>query len=171
MQKTSSFHSVFNTVYEITDDSNAKEIWRPIIAFGHLLDYKKTKLYGGDEPFSFWYVTHSLKGKIIVYQEEVQLSFFCPFDFTNYPFDSNVCTLDFGSNNWPIDFVRFNSPNLRYDQESPPKTHSLAEDPIILTNLPHPFEFKFNSKRPFKNMNAYNYSFSYTGMEIKMKNT
>ena len=155
-------------IYDIAEDSNSNEIWRPIITFGHLLEYKKTALYGGKKQFSFWYVNH-LVGKLIVYQEEVQLSFFCPFRFENYPFDSHVCTLEFGSNSWPTNVLTLKPYNLIYDHVSPPLKHSLAEDPIILRDLPHPFEFEFSFKPSFEKTNAYNFSYSYAGMELKMK--
>ena len=155
-------------MYDITDDSN--EIWRPIITFGHLLEYKKTALYGGDKTFSFFYVnTNSWLGKLIVYQEEVQLSFFCPFRYEKYPFDSHNCTLEFGSNNWPSNVLTLKPFTISYEHVSPPLKHWLGEDPIILTDLPHPFDFEFKFKKTFEKMNAYNFSYSYAGMEIKMK--
>ena len=159
-----------SVIYDIAEDSNSNEIWRPIITFGHLLEYKKTALYGGNKQFSFWYVNNNhLVGKLIVYQEEVQLSFFCPFRYENYPFDSHVCTLEFGSNSWPTNVLTLKPHNLIYDHVSPPLKHSLAGNPIILRDLPHPFEFEFNFKPTFGKTNTYNFSYSYAGMEIKMK--
>ena len=133
-----------------------------------MLEYKKTALYGGDKPISLWYI-NGLEDKKIVYQEEVQLSFFCPLNYENFPFDSHVCTLEFGSNSWPTNKLILKPYTLIYDQVSPPLKHSLGEDPIILIDLPHPFEFEFNFKPAFEKMDAYNYSYSYAGMEIKMK--
>ena len=46
----------------------------------------------GDKPFSFWYINYKKMDGNIAYQEEIKLSFTCPFNFENYPFDSNVCT-------------------------------------------------------------------------------
>ena len=143
-------------------------IWRPTIAFGHLLDYKKTKLYGGDKPFSFWFVKKGLHERI-VYREEVQLSFSCPFSYTNYPFDSHLCTLKFGSTNLPTSVVRLKPSLITYDQVVPPIKHTLEDDPIILSDLPHPFQFEFNLNPALEKWSAYNYSYSHAGMEIKMK--
>ena len=140
-----------------------------MITFGHLLNYRKTKLFGGEKLFSFWWYVNHLKNNFIVYQEEVQLSFTCPFNFENYPFDSQVCTLEFGSNSWPTSSVRLKPARITYDQVSPPMKHSLAEDPIILNDLPIPFEFEFNFNPAFEKMNDYNYSYSYAAMEIKME--
>ena len=143
-------------------------IWSPIIAFGHLLSYEKTKFYGGDKPFSFWYINTG-KQELIVYYEEVQLSFSCPFNFENYPFDSNECTLEFGSKTVPTQRLKLKPAKIIYEDASPPTKHKLSEDPMILNDLPHPFHFKFNLKPAFEKTSAYNYSHSYAGLEIKMK--
>ena len=153
---------------EINVDSNEIGIWSPIINFGHLLTYEKTKFYGGYKPFSFWY-GNTGKEEVIIYHEEVQLSFSCPFNFENYPFDSNVCTLEFGSQAWTVKTLTLKPSKIIYEDVSTSIIHSLADDPMILNDLPHPFDFKFNLKAAFEKRNAYNYSFSYAGMEIKMK--
>ena len=157
--------SLCSELYEI---SNAFGIWRPIIAFEHLLSYEKTKFYGGDKVFSFWYIDLG-KGGIVVYHEEVQLSFSCPFNFEDYPFDTNECTLEFRSQDWPAKTLRLNPSNLVYESVVPPIKHRLEDDPMILNDLPHPFEFKFNWKPGFEKTNIYNYNFSYAAMEIRMK--
>ena len=143
-------------------------IWSTIIAFGHLLSYEKTKFYGGDKPFFFSYIKHG-KQELVVYHEEVQMSFSCPFNFENYPFDSNKCTLEFGSKTVPTQRLKLKPSKIIYEDLSPPTEHKLSEDPMIINNLPHPFNFKFNLKPAFEKTSAYNYSFSYAGMEIKMK--
>ena len=158
----------FSGLYEITDDSNVNEIWRPIIAFGHLMDYKKTMVYGGDKPFFFWFTNWS-KYEFMVYHEEVQLSFACPFNFTNYPFDSHVCNLEFGCPSWPASQLRLQPPKIKYEHVSQTLQHSLADKPIIISDLPHPFEFEFNFKPAFEKIQYQGISSSYVGMEIKMK--
>ena len=152
-------------MYEI---SNVIGIWSPIIAFGNLLSYEKTKFYGGHKPFSFWY-EGTWKYGYAVYHEELQLSFSCPFNFENYPFDSNLCTLEFGSQAWSAKKVRLRPEKIIYEELSTTIIHSLTEDPIILNDLPHPYEFEFNLEPAFEKTNAQNRSFSYAGMEIKMK--
>jgi hypothetical protein len=143
-------------------------IWSPIIAFKHLLSYEKTKVYGDDKPFFFSYIKHG-KQELVVYHEEVQMSFSCPFNFENYPFDSNECTLEFGSKIFPTKRLKLKPSKIIYEDVSPPTQHKLSEDPMILNDLPHPFNFKFNLKPAFEKTSAYNYSFSYAGVEIKMK--
>ena len=67
--------------------------------------------------------------------------------------------------------LRLRPPKIIYDQAQglPTIKHSLAEDPIILSDSPHPFEFELSSKPAFEKTNVYNYSHSYAGMEIKMQ--
>ena len=157
----------FSEWYEITDDPNIKEIWRPMIAFEHLLDYKKTKVYGGHKPFFFWYTNGW--GEKIIYHEEVQLSFSCPFHFETYPFDSHVCILEMACPTWPSNKLMLKPNNIIYDHGSQPIKHSLGEDPIIFTNIRHPYEFEFKFLSTFEKTDAYNYTSSYVGIEIKMK--
>ena len=160
--------SFCSEMVEINVDSNDIGIWTPIINFGHLLTYEQTKFYGGYKPFSFWYV-NSGKNQFALYHEEVQLSFSCPFNFENYPFDSNVCTLEFGSQAWSVKTLTLKPSKIIYEDVSTTVIHILADDPMILNDLPLPFDFKFNLKPAFEKPNVYNYSFSYAGMEIKMK--
>jgi hypothetical protein len=148
-------------LYEI---SNVIGIWSPIIAFGHLLSYEKTKFYGDDKHFAFLYVNKYLgQYDYIVYHEEVQLSVSCRFNFTKYPFDSHRCTLEFGC---PKKSVGLKPSRIIYENLPP---HRFGELPIILRDLPHPYEFEFKFKPAFQKFNADNYSTSYSGMEIKMK--
>ena len=154
----------FHRSLDIPENINEIGIWRPTIAFGHLLNYEKTKFYGNDKLFAFLYVNKYLgQYDYIVYYEEVQLSVSCPFSFTKYPFDSHLCTLEFGC---PKKSVSLEPTRIIYEHLPP---HSFGKDPIVLRDLPHPFEFEFKFKPVFKKFNAHNYSTSYTGMEIKMK--
>ena len=149
---------------DIPENTNEIEIWRPTIAFGHLLNYEKTKFYGDDKHFAFLYVNKYLgQYDYIVYHEEVQLSVSCRFNFTKYPFDSHRCTLEFGC---PKKSVSLKPSRIIYENLPP---HSFGENPIILRDLPHPYEFEFQFKPAFQKFNADNYSTSYSGMEIKMK--
>ena len=149
---------------DIPENINGIGIWRPTIAFGQLLNYEKTKFYGDDKAFAFLYVNKYLgQCDYIVYLEEVQLSVSCQFNFTKYPFDSHLCTLEFGS---PQKYVSLKPSRIIYDHLPP---HSLGENPIILRDLSHPYEFEFKFKPAFKKFNADNYSTSWSGMEIKMK--
>ena len=148
------------------DNIDGIGIWRPIITFGRLLNYEKAKVYGGDKPFSFWYINYKKIDGNIVYQEEIKLSFTCPFNFENYPFDSHVCTLEFGCPLEPIEKLRLEPSRIIYGHVL---QHSLGENPIILSDLPYPFEFEFKIKPAFKKININNYATSHAGMEIKMK--
>ena len=50
----------------------------------------QTKVYGGTEDDSF-----TLQKDKFMYSESFQMKFFCPFNFTDFPYDSNTCCLDY----------------------------------------------------------------------------
>ena len=151
-------------------------VWHPIIDFGKLLKYEKTKVYGGVKPFRSWYIKNppvgsrgALDEKMIAYWEEVQLSFSCGFHFRNYPFDHHKCILEFGSSTLTTQVLNLKPNKIIYDNVLPCIMHSLADDPIVLSNLSHHFEFEFKFLSPSEKTDAYNYTSSRVGMEIKMK--
>ena len=156
-------------MYDITDDLNVIEMWNPVIAFARLLDYEKTKVFGGEKSFSIWYIGKEVRLQVnLLYSEEVQLSFSCEFHYDNYPFDSHVCTLEFTSQKIFADQLKLWPSFIVYEHVSPPIKRGFQDDPIVLNNLPHPFEFQFKFLPPYEKIDAYNYSHAYVGMEIKM---
>ena len=74
------------------DQSTAEKIWHPVIEFESLL-FERKKLYGHTSQFSFWYK----ESYGLMYVENLQLTFACPFYFTNFPFDKHECHLEYGS--------------------------------------------------------------------------
>ena len=157
------------TLYDITDDFNVIKMWNPVIAFGGLLDYEKTKVFGGEKLFSMWYIGKENRLKVnLLYSEEVQLSFSCEFQYENFPFDSHNCTLEFTSQNVFSNQLKLQPLFIVYEKVSPHIKRSYKDDPIVLNNLPHPFEFQFKFLPPYEKIGAYNYSHPYVGMEIKM---
>ena len=108
---------------------------------------------------------------MISYWEEIQISVSCGFQFGNYPFDHHEGILEFVSSTITIDFLILRPHKIIYDNVWPNIIHSLAGDPIILSNLSLPFEFEFKFLSTFEKPDAYNYTASYVGMEIKMKRT
>jgi hypothetical protein len=68
-------------------------VWHPTLIFLNILKIDKLNSYGGGmSTKSFWlrYPHH------IEYAEQVKLTISCDFDFSQYPFDSNECHMDFG---------------------------------------------------------------------------
>ena len=48
------------------------------------------------------------------YGEQFQLTFFCHFDFTNFPFDSHECRIEYGDENYGIDDLKVNASTIIY---------------------------------------------------------
>ena len=92
------------------DGINAKLIWQPRFKFTNVLNYDLSKEYGGTNTFVFWYLgNHTME-----YGEQFQLTFFCHFDFTNFPFDSHECRIEYGDENYGIDDLKVNASTIIY---------------------------------------------------------
>ena len=97
--------------------------------------------------------------------EKFQLTFSCHFDFAEFPFDSHECPVEYGDGVLSQELMRFNTTMVVFGNLS---TKS-GGDPIILDNLPFPFEFQLVVLPTFESTNVYNISFSYTGVVLKMR--
>ena len=153
--------------YQITDNDEINSIWRPNIQFELLQKYETSKFYGVGKPFTLGYRNYGY-GPMIMYGEEIQLKFSCEFHFENYPFDSHVCKMAYGSQTLGSNKMAFNSSKIVYEN----RMYTLEDEPIILQNLPYPFEFKLDPLPAFlKSDPNEEDSFSFTGMVIKMRRT
>ena len=92
------------------DGPTAKLIWQPRFKFPNVLKYELTKEYGATNTFVFWY----LGNQTMEYGEQFQLTFFCHFDFTNFPFDSHECRIEYGDENYGIDDLKVNASTIIY---------------------------------------------------------
>ena len=92
------------------DGPTAKLIWQPRFKFPNVLKYELTKEYGATNTFVFWY----LGNQTMEYGEQFQLTFFCHFDFTNFPFDSHECRIEYGDENYGIDDLNVNASTIIY---------------------------------------------------------
>ena len=64
--------------------------------------------------------------------------------------------------------MAFNTSKINYES----RMYTLGDEPIILQNLPYPFEFKLETIPSYlKSDSKYGNSFSITGMVIKMRRT
>ena len=139
----------------------SQSIWHPVVEFADLLKYEKTKVYGDSATFSLWYMGN----KKFEYSEEIKLTFFCNLHFMNFPIDSHECHLEYGDDSYGTEKILLNSATIGYADS---KTN-LGKDPIIITDLPFPYEFQLESLPSFnKEYQSYG-NFSYTGMNIKMR--
>ena len=100
------------------------------------------------------------------YGEKFKITFACKFNFTNFPFDSHECPLEFGADNkYTSKVLRHNSSHIMYES----KSNRIGEPPIILEDLPFPFEFQLESLAAFEKVSTYGRKYSYTGMLIRLR--
>ena len=143
----------------------ANIVWSPNIGFGHLLMLKKIEGIGGGMNSKSSVFLYSSINNHLVYGVPLQLTFSCPFDFTDFPFDSHECPMEFGERLDQIKDVTFNTSHILHGN----KSHRIGDLPIILDNLAFPYEFQLRSLPVFQKSNSYGYTYSYTGMLMKIK--
>ena len=80
----------FRELYEISPKTS-NWVWHPIISFKNWLNHETIDVYGGNKPFSFFFSQN-----MMFYGEEFKLTFSCPFEFSNFPFDSHICPMEYG---------------------------------------------------------------------------
>ena len=100
--------------------------------------------------------------------ETFQLTFSCNFQFADFPFDSHECPIEYGSGVLKQEKMRFNLTRTEFGNLS---TESGGE-PIILDNLPFPFEFQLVVLPNFEvktNRRNNLVTFSYTGIALRMR--
>ena len=93
------------------------------------------------------------------------LTFSCHFDFADFPFDSHQCPIEYGSIYFDQEQMRFNMTQAVFGNMST----NIGGDPIILDNLPFPFEFQLVVLPNFEFTSIYTISYSYTGIVLKMR--
>ena len=96
--------------------------------------------------------------------EIFQATFSCNFDFSAFPFDSHECPIEYGDAVFGQKFMTFNTTRAVFGNVS---TKS-GDEPIILDNLPIPFEIHVFSLPTFEITNIDMDTFSYTGIVLKM---
>ena len=100
------------------------------------------------------------------YGEQFQLTFFCHFDYSSFPFDSHECKIEYGDENYGVDDLKVNTSTIIYHAFKS-KT-SFGDSPIILDrNMPFPYEFHLESLQPFETV--YDDAYSHSGVLIKLK--
>ena len=97
--------------------------------------------------------------------ETFQLTFSCNFDFSEFPFDSHDCPIEYGSGFYSLKQMRLNKTQAVFGNIST----KFGGDPIIVDNLPFPYEFQLSSIPNFEKSDRYNISFSWTGIVLKME--
>ena len=130
------------------------------------MKFKHTVMYGGTDSsqslvFPKWpqWLQNRVTG------ETFQLTFSCNFDFSEFPFDSHDCPIEYGSGFFSLEQMRLNKTQAAFGNIST----KFGGDSIILDNLPFPFEFQLVSLATFELRNIYGVSYSYTGIVLKMR--
>ena len=138
-----------------------KPLWHPIIHFEKLMDLEQSKVYGGTMEGTMGYYDNT---KLMFYGEALKLKFSCPFDFDNFPFDSNHCCLSYkGARNGASD-VTLRPAIIIYDNMT------TTEGPIILNSLPFPYRIKITSKSTLDNVDKGDeINYSKTGLCLVLK--
>ena len=145
-------------------------VWQPVIEFQQLMEFKQRSMYGDtDSSASYVYPRNKWQVGNRLAWGKFQLTFFCKFDFTEFPFDSHECRLEYGDGVLTTRLMSFNSSLASIGTFGNLSTKS-GGDPIILDDLSFPFEFELESLPIFelKNKNK-KADFSYTGIILKMK--
>ena len=96
--------------------------------------------------------------------ENLQLSFSCPFDFSNFPFDTHECSLEYGSFIANSNRVLLNSSRISYGN----KNTKIGDPPITIRDSVLPFEFELKPLSTFEKI-YFNHPYSFTGMNITLK--
>ena len=109
-----------------------KFLWKPAIFFTKQMEIGQTKAYGFTLGASMGY----LNG-VLMYAEAFKLKFSCPFNFTNFPFDSQRCCLNYYAQ---VENMKLNAANIIYDYGT------TDNGPIVLNNLPFTLKLKLESQ-------------------------
>ena len=115
-----------------------KPLWLPIIDFEKRMDLQQSKIFGSTIGGTLGY-----KKKQMMYAEAFKLKFSCPFDFDNFPFESNHCCLSYGDIKNRASDVTLMPAIIIYDNLT------TAEGPIILSRLPFPYKINITSQLTF----------------------
>ena len=104
----------------------------------------------------------SIEGEL-EYTEEVQLNLLCHFSFSEFPFDSHECHVVYGDDVYGIEKIRLTPAKIAYRNSS----IKIGDNPIVIGNLPFPFEFQLEPLPSFEKM--YEIPYSNTGFILKLK--
>ena len=127
----------FRSQFEI-EKNMVKPLWHPLIDFEKRMDLQQSKVYGSTIGGIMGY-----KRNQMMYAEAFKLKFSCPFDFDNFPFESNHCCLSYGDIKNGASNVTLMPAIIIYDNMT------TAEGPIILSSLPFPYKIHITSQSNF----------------------
>ena len=132
------------------------------------MEFKQRPMYGGTESSVSKMFPKWLWNQNRLNSETFQLTFSCNFHFADFPFDSHECPIEYGSGILMQEKMRFNVTRADFGNLS---TKS-GGDPIILDNMPFPFEFQLVVLPNFEVTTSRRnnpVTFSYTGIALRMR--
>ena len=124
-----------------------------------------TPIYGQTDASGSFVLPKWLSTRNRLAAKSFHLTFSCHFDFAEFPFDSHECPIEYGSIHFSQEQMKLNMTKAVFGNMS---TKS-GGDPIVLDNLPFPFEFQLVVLPTFEVTNIYMISYSYTGIVLKMR--
>ena len=124
------------------------------------MELKKRQILGQSESSVSLVFPPSIDPRNRLVADAFQLTLSCNFDFAGFPFDFQECPIKYGDALQGIERMMFNTTLARFGNLS---TKS-GGDPIIIDNLPFPFEFQIVALPTFELYNT-----SHTGVVLKMK--
>ena len=124
------------------------------------MELKKRQILGQTESSVSMVFPPSFDPRNRLVADVFQLTFSCNFDFAGFPFDFQECPIKYGDALLGQERMMFNTTLARFGNLS---TKS-GGDPIIIDNLPFPFEFQIVALPTFEL-----YTRSYAGVVLKMK--
>ena len=112
------------------------------------MQYQSTQAYGASFKFSLWY---NKENETLDYEEEIQLSLLCPFEFSDFQFDSHKCYVEYGDDKYGLSKVKLNPANIAYRN----LTIQFGDDPIVIGG----FQLEFVSmSQVINHMTCYKFS-------------
>ena len=139
----------------ILDKNLVKPLWSPIIDFDKVMHLEESKVIGRDKGGTLAYSSNNEFSRIwisleksglknMIYAEALKVKFSCPFNFKNFPFDSNQCCLTYGDLAYGTNNVTLGTAKIFYDNMT------TQDGPIIVNSLPFPFMVKITEKATFE---------------------
>ena len=129
-------------------------LYFPKLLFHNVKSVEKQISYGGRSTEYYWMAKNYEKYDF-EYFEIFQVTAYCEFDFSKFPFDDHKCGLMVGSGIGPQSLLRVSKPTIIY------KEYKSKEDFISIESKNVPLKMKAKSITPFFiEMNGYNYSYS-----------
>ena len=159
--------SVKNKKWRKINPEEADHFWHPTLQFDRILQLQKLSIFGQPKfPFTFWINTDD---NVLQYSEEIQITFTCPMDFSDFPFDAHFCHFTLGDYEYETEEVQFDWAKVTYTDENERILLLVnPKDVIQINDTTTPFNFELSLLKPFTNKDLEDEVYSYSGFKIKL---